>query len=386
MTDLTVCVPVYNVESYLEQCVESILGQIYRDIQVILVDDGSTDASGRICDEFAQRDERVKVLHKNNEGPIAARYAGLKLAITEYVTFVDADDWLDIHMYEDLMRLANQTGCEVIASGKITYFSPNNFRSSHDQFKEGLYLSEQVQSDIIPHMIWDKEYGVDPSLAIKIFLRKKVLRHYKMLVKEKFHYGEDMAIVYPLIMESQSIFITHKAYYYHRQRRENEIASYIASDDFFLKLLSLYHYLINVIKKSASYANLRCQLDLWYIESVNLKKKCYPDNENSIKWLFPFGEVRYESEVILYGAGAVGKSFFRQIEKTKYCNIIAWLDRRASEFCGNYWAILSPDYIINKKYDAIVIAIQDMHTREKIFTELVNKYNVKREKIIWKWE
>ena len=386
MIDLTVCVPVYNVESYLKQCVESILGQTYRDIQVILVDDGSTDASGRICNEFAQRDERVKVLHERNEGPIAARYAALKEASTKYITFVDADDWLDLHMYEDLIRLAKQTECEVVASGKKSYFSEGDIRDSYDQFEEGFYETERVQSDIVPYMIWNRGYCLDPSLAVKIFLRKKILYQYERLIRDNFHYGEDMAIVYPLVMESQSVFITHKAYYYHRQRKRNEVPGYIADDEFFAKLLYLYQYLVNISKEVAFHSKLKAQLDLWYIESVNLKKKCYSAQEISIKWLFPFGQVRRGAEIVLYGAGKVGQTFFRQIEKTRYCNVVAWVDLGAKDIQPSNFLIEQPECIECKEYDVVVIAIKNRCIRKELVARLVEKYAVKREKIIWDWD
>lgn len=385
MTDLTVCIPIYNVESYLAQCVESVLRQTYRDIHVILVDDGSIDDSGRICDEIAQRDKRVMVIHKKNEGPIAARYAGVKAASTKYITFVDADDWLDADMYKDLMKVMKQTGCEVITSGKKSYFTQYNIRSSHDQFKEGFYTANQIQSAIVPYMIGNKTYCLDPSLAIKIFLREKVLYQYENLLGKVFHYGEDMAIVYPLIMQSQSVFIIHKAYYYHRQRKQNEVAGYIVDKDFFAKLLCLYQYLIDISDKNPVRVELRKQLDLWYIRSVKLKNRCYLEREFSIKWLFPFGKVRQGSKIILYGAGKVGKGFFKQIEKTQYCNIVAWVDSRAEDIQQNDCAVKPPDCIEVKVYDVVVVAVNDRSIRKEIVENLVSKYAVKRDEIIWDW-
>jgi glycosyltransferase involved in cell wall biosynthesis len=386
MSDLTICVPVYNVESYLEQCVESILRQSYRDIQVILIDDGSTDSSGMICDGFRRRDKRVKVIHKQNGGPITARYAGLKVASTKYVTFVDADDWLDVHMYECLMKLLKQTGCEVVVSGIKVYVSKRDIRSIHDRFKEGLYSAESVRSDIVPYMIWNKgKYVLNPSLATKIFLREKIIYQYDKLIREDFHYGEDMAIIYPLIMESQSVFITHKAYYYHRQRKENEVAGYITDDEFFEKLLWLYNYLINISKDHSFDSKLKQQLDLWYIESVSLKKRCYRYQELSIKWLFPFGQVGLGSRIILYGAGKVGQEFFSQIRKTKYCHVVAWVDRGVKNLCNNDCMVKHPECIEYENYDAIVIAISDWNVRKEIAEELKDKYDIKLQKIIWEW-
>ena len=92
---VSVIVPVYNIEKYISICVESLLMQTYSEIEIILVDDGSTDSSGQICDEFAMRDSRIKVIHKKNEGQVKARSAGMELSTGSYITCVDGDDWLE---------------------------------------------------------------------------------------------------------------------------------------------------------------------------------------------------------------------------------------------------------------------------------------------------
>ena len=94
MSLISVIVPVYNVEKYLEACIDSILQQTYEKIEIILVDDGSTDSCGKICDEYASKDSRLKVLHKGNGGLSSARNAGIKVATGEWITFIDSDDYI----------------------------------------------------------------------------------------------------------------------------------------------------------------------------------------------------------------------------------------------------------------------------------------------------
>ena len=114
---LTVIVPVYNVERYLVQCVDSIINQTYKELEIILVDDGSTDASGRICDEYATKDQRIKVIHKVNGGLVSARKAGLTVANGNFIAFVDSDDWIDADMYEQLLGEMIQSDSDILASG-----------------------------------------------------------------------------------------------------------------------------------------------------------------------------------------------------------------------------------------------------------------------------
>lgn len=118
---LSVVVPVYNSEKYLHQCIDSILQQTYKNIEVILVDDGSEDASGRICDDYAVKDSRVLVTHKKNEGLIKARLNGTEKASGSCITFVDGDDWIEPHTYEQMMECMGDS--DIIIAGIYRYYS-----------------------------------------------------------------------------------------------------------------------------------------------------------------------------------------------------------------------------------------------------------------------
>ena len=116
---LSVIVPVFNAEKHLEKCIKSILSQTYTDIQVILVDDGSADSSGAICDSFCKSDDRKEVVHTDNQGVISARITGFDHANGEYVTFVDADDWIDEKMYSELIPRLIDNNSDFITSGVL---------------------------------------------------------------------------------------------------------------------------------------------------------------------------------------------------------------------------------------------------------------------------
>ena len=119
MPKVSVIVPVYNVEKYLARCVDSILNQTFNDFELILVDDGSPDNSGKICDEYAERDSRVKVIHKQNGGVSSARNLGIKTSIGEFITFIDSDDWIEPKMFEQLYNASEN--CDIIFCGFTSY-------------------------------------------------------------------------------------------------------------------------------------------------------------------------------------------------------------------------------------------------------------------------
>ena len=117
MCKVSIIIPIFNTGTLLNRCVKSVLEQTLTDIEVILVDDGSSDDSGKICDEFAQKDSRVKVIHKSNEGVSVARNTGISVAQGEYIGFVDSDDWIEKDMYQNLYSKAKETNAEIVMCG-----------------------------------------------------------------------------------------------------------------------------------------------------------------------------------------------------------------------------------------------------------------------------
>ena len=126
-TKISVIIPVYKVEPYLRQCLDSVVNQTYKNLEIILIDDGSPDNCGKICDEYAEHDERIIVIHKKNEGLPAARNDGIKLATGQWITFVDSDDWIDIEYYERMSIFLGDNTVDIVCSqGHIIEAYPNS--------------------------------------------------------------------------------------------------------------------------------------------------------------------------------------------------------------------------------------------------------------------
>ena len=148
---LSIIVPVYNTGEYLHRCIKSVLEQTLSDIEIILVDDGSLDKSGEICDEYAKKDERVKVIHKENEGASVARNVGISISCGEYVGFVDSDDWIEKNMYENMIKKAKETDAEIVMCDAVTkYDNKPDEPDTITQIKESCVL-EKV--DISPGLL-----------------------------------------------------------------------------------------------------------------------------------------------------------------------------------------------------------------------------------------
>lgn len=382
---LSVIVPIYNVEVYLSECIDTILNQTYENIEIILVDDGSRDSSGAICDRYKKLDKRVKVIHKQNEGPIAARLTGVNNASGEYVTFVDSDDWIHKDMYEELMKLQKQTNAEVVMSGIYRYISEDNILEHNTGLQEGFYNREQIRENIWPVMLWGEKCNsceVDPSLCTKIFKKELICKQLKKVAKLDIYYADDTITLYPLLLETSSLYISHQSYYFHRQRGNEEVAGYIKDTKFFDKTYRVYKYLQKVFSEYQLESLFERQLDYFFMNSMQLRKQCYSNVIEQRQDIFPFFEINKGERIILYGAGVTGRKYIEQNGIHNFCNIVMWVDKGYQRLQNEGLNVVSPLCIENVGYDKVLVAIHSQWLAEEIMNELVQQ-GVPKEKIVW---
>lgn len=150
---ITIIVPVYNIEEYLPRCIESILAQTYRNLELILVDDGSSDKSGAICDEYAKKDARIRVLHKENGGSSSARNAGISQAKGQYIGFVDSDDFIENDMYKKMMEAVALTGCNIVQVARDEIDDKGNLMQAICEMPDELiqYPAEEFMKELLLH-------------------------------------------------------------------------------------------------------------------------------------------------------------------------------------------------------------------------------------------
>lgn len=156
---ISVIVPVYNVEPYLRKCLDNVINQTYRDLEILIVDDGSTDDSGRICDEYAEQDERVRVFHTENRGLSCARNLGLDEAQGEWIGFVDSDDWIELDMYECLLSRALETGADVVECEHYKEFDRKTIPvKKQEQLMTGMEAVRALLKRKLINAVWNKLY------------------------------------------------------------------------------------------------------------------------------------------------------------------------------------------------------------------------------------
>ncbi|MGO2891442.1 glycosyltransferase family 2 protein [Enterococcus devriesei] len=207
MCEISIIVPIYNVEKYLKRTIDSILSQSFEDFELVLVNDGSTDSSGEICDEYARRDERIKVVHKNNGGVSSARNTGLITASGRFIGFVDSDDYIAEDMYELLYNNLIKENADLSICGIYDVY-------------EGKVLEEKGNQ----YLIKNREETVEMILESKIISVNPVNKLYKkdLFLGVSYPEGsitEDAAVMFFLLEKAKKIVIdtTQKYYYYHRE-------------------------------------------------------------------------------------------------------------------------------------------------------------------------
>lgn len=208
---ISIIVPVYNVEKYLNQCIESILMQTYKDFELILVDDGSTDKSGLLCDQYKDRDYRIKVIHKENGGLSDARNKGTKEAKGTYVTYIDSDDYVREDYLEVLVKLADLYSADIVVTGIQCFFDGDVPKSILSEKEPKCYDGIEALSNVL----YQKD--MDTSACAMLLSRKIALNHFFPYGK----YHEDDFTTFKYYLDADRVAVSYEKQYFYRQRRES---------------------------------------------------------------------------------------------------------------------------------------------------------------------
>lgn len=296
---VSIIVPIYNIDQYLHKCIDSIKFQSYTDIQIILVDDGSTDESGSICDWYALKDDRIVVVHKKNGGLVSARKAGLERAKGDYILYVDGDDWIENDTIEKLLTVGD--GKDIIAFACVEEYDGYSVIKKN-LLEEGEYDTPKMLEYLHENMFMKDsfyQFGVLPHLADKM-IKRELLEKNQFDVDDSITYGEDAACTYPCLKDANSVYISNLALYHYRQRVGSIVKqSNLIDKNMISRLYNLF------LSKKISYMQTR--LYLWFVLLV----KGYDYIESELV-IFPFDKVKKNMKVVIYGAGGFGKTLFNK--------------------------------------------------------------------------
>lgn len=223
---ISIIVPVYNAGQYIRKCVASLTGQTYENLEIILVDDGSKDDSGKICDELAGQDKRIKVIHKENGGLISAWKRGVEESTGEYLNFIDSDDWVDLTMIEEMAE--HLTGCEreIVASDYIIERDNGTSEYVYQKLAPGVYDRKAMTEQVIPNLLGKERRYVTISRCMKLIARR-LIEDNRKYCNPRVLVGEDVTIMLPSLIDCERLVIMdHKAYYHYLYVQESMVHKY----------------------------------------------------------------------------------------------------------------------------------------------------------------
>lgn len=325
---VSIVVPIYNIELYLLRCIDSILAQTFRNLEIILVDDGSPDACPRICEEYARKDARIRVIHKQNGGLVSARKAGVEAASGEYIGFVDGDDWIESNMIEAFYQTAVKYGADVVLEG-IIEDADGECHFLSNKLPDGIYRTEEERAYLYRNMLCYEPYfamGLLPYLHNKLFRRTLLLEVINSM-DDVITVGEDAAVLFPTLLGADCIVIQNQFHYHYCLRSTSMTRTKLNVEKEWSNAVCLHRYLEKRFGgKYADKYNLQEQLENYTMN--NLLVRAYgicSAQSNSV--LSCFKNVEKGDSIIVYGAGAFGRAVYQYVSEISDINIVGWADR-----------------------------------------------------------
>lgn len=367
---ISIIVPIYNIKEYVSRCIDSIIKQTYKNIEIILVDDGSTDGSSLICDNYSSQDSRIKVIHKSNGGLVSARQAGAEIATGEYITNVDGDDWIDENCIYEYVQAINESNADIIWN--LSMYREYSDRSILQKYK--LDADKDIKNESVQLKLLDiakGKYGFEDDIAYYVWnkcIKKEVYVFVTMSIDNRIRMAEDAAcVVRCLSMTDKVYFISTPVNHY--LQRENSITHDFSYRDAILIKLMRDETLSFIRGKKFYECFMKEMLNKLYIKIMIIK--CFEFlQKDDIDYLFPFENVKKGNKVIVYGLGNVGRKILDYIKKYKEYDLLAVSDMH--EISYNNVPYVFPRELYKYDYDNIIIASSKRNFIEEIRIKLLS--------------
>lgn len=376
---ISIVVPIYNIEDYVEKCIVSIIQQSYENIEIILVDDGSTDKSALICDEFSKKDKRIKIIHKKNGGLVSARKAGISIATGDYVVNVDGDDFIEKNRLEHLANQISLCKADMIYMSGYRQDISGKSIVVDTKIKPKTYYGNEVLEEIMP-LVQNPEKCFEATIRELIWMwgiKRELLQEKQMLVDNRISMGEDRICIWFCLLDAKSVALMQEDGYHYVQRTTS--LTYSKNDDERVRMRIWYEQLKKYIEEHNCSSDIKkiftslCVMELLISDYSMLLLK---DNN----FLFPYLRVKKHSRIVVYGAGKFGCHVIRALDGTDDYQLVLWVDQNEERPAVLNYEIRSVKDILKVDYDYIVIAVIYEKTALEIKEQLLN-IGVNEEKI-----
>lgn len=377
---VSIVVPIYNAEKALSSCLDRIIQQSYKNIEIILVNDGSTDSSLDICNDYRRKDSRIKVFSIVHEGPALARKYGAKAAKGSKITFIDADDLPAERLIEQLVKKVISPEIDLVTSG---YMDEETGNEIFDDVPKGVYKTENDKKILYSRIMMNnmQRDGILPFQWGKLFRTDIVLQVYDE-VDEKIWIGEDREFTRRYILKCRAIHITDICEYL--KRYEENSLSRSERDLFLLNVIRNYVSLKKVFERHPEKRVLMKSLNRWIYDLLidDMKRWGILQSVGFINYIFPFYTKVLQKQVALYGAGEVGQSYFYQIKKWGGCTLSLWVDKKYEVYQYLDEKIAPIAELSTTILDYVIVAVASKSVADEIRCELINS-GINSDIILW---
>lgn len=353
---ISVIVPIYNLDAYLYQCVSSIVAQTYKNLEIILVDDGSTDNALEICEYFRKSDSRIKVIAKSNGGLVSARKAGLNASIGKYVFYVDGDDWINSDCIEQYYKLATAHDTDIVIGGYRREFL-GNFVTIRNSISSGYYNRSRIESEVIPYMISHGKFfnhGLKTYSWGKLYKRSAIL-DLQNQVPDEVMIAEDAALVYPAIYHSKAIYIADIALCNYRQRPNSILKSTSFDNREIGRIAAAFQYLANVLDINNSQYGIKQQLQAYFAAIVTIRSGGFFSSIELYEKFSIFGAIPRGARLALYNSGSFGQHVYKHLQDNGIFKLEGWFDRDYKENNILKMPVKNPEDIYSSEFDFLII-------------------------------
>ncbi len=381
---ISVIVPVYNAEKHIERCIKSIQEQTFRNMQIILIDDGSTDESGIVCDFYAMNDNRIQVFHTENSGSVAARKLGLIHSIGEYVGFVDADDYIEPDMFETLIEEICENNVDFVHTGYIE--ETDNKKKIILDFENKFFSFSSLEEKadfLIRYVLHSKEnQNISYSIWSKLFKRELIYKCFLSLPDEQ-QYGEDLLCLCKCILQCESLKLSRHALYHYTIQEQS--LSHLNRVEHVIEITGLNYNILKIFQEYSEKLYKRIKTDIFFYLKRSylymLEKLIERDKYISYFYFKNIDDLRGK-KVVIYGAGKVGCGYYLQFCRYQDIEIVAWMDSNWRECQYEFATVIGVKELINLKYENIIIAVNDELSALEIKDKLI-RYGQNINRILW---
>ena len=329
---ISVVVPIYNLDAYLYQCVSSIVQQTYKNLEIILVDDGSTDNALEICEYFRKSDARIRVIAKPNGGLVAARKDGLRAATGKYVFYVDGDDWINHDCIERYYKLAIKHDTDIVVGDYKREFL-GDFVTIRNSIAPGYYNRSRIENEILSIMISHGPFfnhGLKTYSWGKLYKRSAVLS-VQNKVPDQIMIAEDAALIYPAIYNSNAIYISDLALCNYRQRPNSILKSTNFDNQELGRIATAFQYLAATLSSQNSQYCFQQQLQAYFAAIVTIRTGAFLGSVELYDKFKVFGEIAPGARLAVYNSGSFGQHVYKHLQHNESFKLAGWFDKDYKE-------------------------------------------------------